>query len=202
MRLRSKNRFQQKDDKMKTALAFALVAALVLLFGCIGVPQEKYDALKASCDSDKAALSSSLEKEQSQNALLGKNLDKCNAERAADGQMISDRDSQIASLNADEAVLLAARAKADKIGQYQLALTYYNDAFGPGKIANTVRLNRIEAQVSSLSDPALYTIWKSVRNCQGITDCESARSKFTSAINSTISSLALQIVDVVKTPAH
>ena len=101
-------------------------------------------------------------------------------------------------LRTEAGALAQARQKAEEIAAYELALQYYNDAFGPGKVLNTYRLNRIDTQVRSLPDAQLLVLWNAVRNCGGLTDCDNAKAAFTSAIQGKKNALALQIVEIVR----
>ncbi|MEM2138002.1 MAG: hypothetical protein QW568_02850 [Candidatus Anstonellaceae archaeon] len=186
---------------MKQAIII-LIAALLLLFGCTGVPQEKYNTLKESCDREKAELSASAEKEQVKSSELQGRLSNCQAGSDADKLVIRTQESQIAALKADSSLLLDAKGEADKIGQLRLLRTYYEEAFGPGKIANSYKLNRIDAQTASLSDTELYNIWKSVRNCQSSTECDTAKANFIKAIDTRITAIAFRIVDIVNRKAE
>ncbi len=174
------------------------IAALVLLFGCIGVSQEKYDGPKAQCDSEKADLSAQLSSKDSRVIELTGKISECNSQKQTMDAVIRTKDMEIAVLKNDSKVLASARAKAGRIAQYKLLITYYNEAYGPGKIANSVRLNRIDAQAASLNDTPLYASWKALRNCDGILNCDSSNAAFTKAIDSRINSLAFEIADIVK----
>jgi hypothetical protein len=180
----------------------ALAAIIILLFGCTGVPQEKYDAMLASCDKDKAELSASVEKEQVKSSELQGRLGNCQAGSDADKLVIRTQESQIAALKTDSEILLTAKEKAGRIGQLKLLRTYYDDAFGPGKIPNAYKLNRIGNQANSLSDIELYATWKSVRNCQSSTGCDTAKADFVKAIDSGITAVAFEIVDIVNKKAE
>ena len=179
-------------------LPFAL--SFFLLFGCVlgGVPQKDYDALKASCASDREASAAALQSEQAKSEDAAQRLDACMGSNSALNSRIALKDSEITGLQADKAVLDAARQKTGQIAACGLALQYYNDAFGPGSIANTYRLNRIDAQVASLSDQNLTALWGAVRNCDGITGCANARAAFVSAIQGKEGALAVQAAAIVQ----
>jgi len=183
-------------------LPVALSALLLLLSGCIGVPQEKYDALKASCDNERGDAAASLEKEQVKTSELQGRLSNCQAGSDADNLVIRTQEGQIAALKADSSLLLDAKGKAGKIEQLKLLRAYYDEAFGPGKIANSYKFNRIDAQAASLADTELYNIWKSVRNCQSSTECDNAKANFIKAIDSRVAAIAFEIVDIVNRKAE
>lgn len=174
------------------------IVALALLFGCTGVPQEKYDSLKSQCDSEKIDLNARLLSGDSRANELAAKISECNSQKQSMDAAIRAKDAEMALLRNDSGILASARAKAGRIAQYNLVTAYYLDAYGPGKIPNSVRLNRIDAQAASLNDAALYASWKAVRNCSGIVDCENAKSAFTKAIDSRISGIESEIADIVK----
>lgn len=179
-------------------LLFAVLAALVLLlFGCTGVPQEKYDALKASCDKENADAAAALAKEQAKSSDLQLKLSNCKAEGDAGKLVIQNQERQIADLKNDSGILAAARAAAEKISLYNALRGYYDDAFGPGKIANSYKLNRVEGQLNSISDAQLSALWQKVRYCQSSTECDNAKAGFTKAIDGRIAAAALGVVDIV-----
>ncbi|MFA4982760.1 MAG: hypothetical protein WC588_00945 [Candidatus Micrarchaeia archaeon] len=179
-------------------LAIALVAALCLLFGCTGVTQEKYDSLLKSCEQEKGALLESAALEKSKAAEAGAALSRCNSDKSALQTVVASKDSELLSLQEGADAIAAARLKTDKIGQYELALSYYLEAYGEGKIPNTPKLNRIDSQVRSLSDSAFLAAWLSVRNCDGITDCQAAKQDFTGMISSRIDELSKEVVEIVR----
>lgn len=176
------------------------LALLALLSGCVlgGVSQGDYNSLKASCASDAQAAASALQNEQAKSADAAQRLADCTNSNAALNSKAAIKDSEIASLQSEEAILDAARQKAAQVAALGLALQYYEDAFGPGSIANTYRLNRIDSQVASLSDQNLTALWGAARNCSGITDCATARSAFVSGIQGREDALALQIAGIVQ----
>ncbi len=181
---------------MKTLLVLAS-ALLLLLSGCIGVPQEKYDALKTQCDQEKQGLQTIVDAQRARADGAEEKLSDCSTGKDADRLALKASEERVASLEKDLKVLEAAKKKAETAQQYRLALEYYNDAFGPGKVPNNYRLTRIETQVASLSDAALSLAWKSVRNCESSSECDSAKKDFTSKINAKVNSLALEIADII-----
>jgi hypothetical protein len=181
---------------MDKALAFAMAA--LLLFGCIGVPQQQYDALKSSCDSDKAGITSALNASEARIGDLTQQKSDCEQNRLALSQAMDSQGAQINALKNDSATLSLARNKAAVIAQYRLVRTYYDDAFGPGKVANFARLNTVEQQVGSLNDTQLMASWKAVRYCQGLTDCADAEAAFTAMIDDKVTQIALNIAEIVK----
>lgn len=177
-----------------------LLCCFALLFGCamLGVPQKDYDSLKASCTDEKQSLQSDLSAEKDTSAQSAQRLLDCtNAKQALDTR-IASKDSEISRLRKEEAILQEAMKKTDQIAAYQLALEYYNDAFGPGGVPNTYRMAQIGSQLQLLSDPKLPPLWNSVRNCGGLSDCEDAKAAFVSAIQAKEASLAVDVVGIVK----
>ena len=186
------------ESRMLLAAAFAV--ALIALSGCVigGVSQGDYNSLNASCASDSQAAAAALQGEQAKSADVAQQLSDCMSSNSALNGRVAIMDSQITGLQADQAALGAARQKAGQFAAYGLALQYYNDAFGPGSIANTYRLNRIDTQVGSLSDQNLSALWSAVRNCGASTDCANARAAFVSGIQGRENAIALQVVGMVQ----
>jgi hypothetical protein len=184
---------------MKIAIALAAVLALLLLFGCAGgVPQGKYDELKASCDSDKAFAAQELASEKSKGSDCRTQLADCNNAKKAVENVLAAKNAECAPLVNAAGLLRDARIKTAAIEKYRNATSLYDDTYGPGKIANTAKLNRIESHVLSLNDPPLYARWRAVRTCGSISECDNAKSQFLSSINQTISGIALEVADIVK----
>ncbi|MCX6770565.1 MAG: hypothetical protein NTX79_00770 [Candidatus Micrarchaeota archaeon] len=155
----------------------ALIACVVLLFGCIGsVPQEKYDALSASCDKAKADTASSLAAEAGRASAANARLSACTEEKQSLSALLAEREQENAALRADEAVLEKAIVKTDRIAQYNLTLQYYLDAFGPGALPNTARIRKIDAQLAVMNDMTLSSLIGSVKDCQSITGCNNAKA--------------------------
>ena len=184
-------------------LAAAMALGLIALAGCVigGVSQGDYDSLKASCTSDAQASAAALQREQAKSADEAQRLSDCMDSNSVLNGRIAIKDAEITGLQSGQAVLEAARQKTGQFAAYGLALQYYNDAFGPGSIANTYRLNRIDAQVGLLSDRNMPALWSAVRNCGGITDCANAKAAFVSAIQDRENAIALQVVGIVQ-PAN
>ncbi len=189
---------------MGKIFAFIALVSLALLFGCAGssVPQEKYDALFASCSKAKSDASSALSAEIARTGAADARLSACTDEKQSLGSLVAARERENAALRANESVLDAARAKTDLAAQYGLATAYYLEAFGPGKLPNMARLGKIEAQVDSLNDSALKALWLGVKNCQGITDCANAKAKFTAYDDGRAASLRLEAAAIVGTAAN
>ena len=175
------------------------LAASVLLAGCAGsVPQKEYDYLKASCADEKQSLQTELDSANGKIASAAQRYEDCiSAKQALEGKL-EMKELENSMLRTEAGVLVTARQKAEEIAAYGLVLQYYDDAFGPGKVLNTYRLNRIDTQVRSLLDSQLLALWNGVRNCGGLTDCDSAKAKFTSEIQNKKGALALEIVEIVK----
>ena len=108
-----------------------------------------------------------------------------------------DLEQENAALKAKADVLDAARAKTDRLAQYNLTLQYYLDAFGPGKVPNTARLMRIDTQLAVVNDMVLSSLINSVKNCQGITDCDKAKAAVLSYIEKQDQKLALEAAAIV-----
>lgn len=180
---------------------FALIALVALLYGCTGsgVTQEKYDALSASCAKAKADDASALATEVAKTAAANARLSTCTAEKQSLDALLSMREQENEALGAEAAVLARARARTDLAAQYNITEAYYLEAFGPGKLPNTARLKKIDTQVASLNDSALLALWKSVKNCQGISDCDNAKAKFIPYIAGRITTLRLEAAAIVGT---
>jgi len=180
-------------------ILIVLFASSVLLAGCAGsVPQKEYDQLKISCADEKQSLQSELDSANGKAASASQKYSECISAKQAAETRLGTKDVENAKLRGENGLLVQARQKAEEIAAYDLALQYYNDGFGPGKVLNTYRLNRIDTQVRSLSDAQLLVLWNAVRNCNGITDCDNAKAKFTSEIQGKKNALALEIAEIVK----
>jgi hypothetical protein len=182
---------------MKSALAMAAVCALLLVSGCIGVPRQDYESLKASCEEDKKALYDALAEEKQKSFEASGKLSACTAEKQDALSQLAARQEENGRLKAEAALLAQARAKAEKMAQYASVLSAYNEAFGPGKIANTPKLSKIEAEVGKTGDSGLSALWSNVLGCGGITECSNAKAAFTASANASITSLALEIAGIV-----
>ncbi|MFA6213792.1 MAG: hypothetical protein WC717_00765 [Candidatus Micrarchaeia archaeon] len=176
----------------------ALLSLVALLFGCIGgVSQEKYDGLAASCEKAKQDAKASLAAEEAKTLASNSRLSECASDKQELEQVLTEKEQENGELRADAAVLAAARAKMVMAAQYNLTMEYYMEAFGPGKVPNTVRLKKIDAQAASLQDGALLSLWQHVKACQGITGCEEAKADFVSYINGKMASLAAEAAAIV-----
>ena len=182
-------------------LTFALIAlvSLALLFGCAGsgVPQEKYDALAASCDMAKNEAASALSAQIAKTSAANSQLSSCTAQKQSLEGEQAVMEQQNSALQAQADVLAKAREKMDWAGQYNLAAAYYLDAFGPGKLPNTARMNKIDVQVALLNDAGLAAVWNGVKNCQGITGCANAKAKVIPYIGNQTQKLALDAAAIV-----
>ncbi len=182
---------------MRAILVLAAAIAL-LLSGCIGVPQDKYDALKLSCDQQQKDAAGALAAEKAKSAQLNGKLSDCTVAKQGAESLLSTRSAECEALKNDSTVLKAAREKTALIATYRTATQYYNDAYGPGNIPNTYKYNRMDSLLNGLPDKTLYYLWMDVKGCQGIVACDAAKDKFTSTINSSITALSLQIADMVR----
>ena len=184
---------------MRSIIALVAIVSLALLFGCAGngVPQEKYDALSASCSKAKndsaALLSAEIAKASSANGQLAT----CTDEKQSLETLLTVREQENDALRTEEAVLASARVKTDRIAEYNVTLQYYLDAFGPGKVPNTARLKKIDAQLAVVNDPMLSSLIGSVRSCQGITDCDNAKAIVQPYILKQQQALALEAAAIV-----
>ena len=180
------------------AILSLLIAALALLFGCTQtVPQEKYDSLAAACAQQNATLQAGLSNAQAALAGAQGSLSDCVAGKQAQDQLIADKDNEIALLHLDSDVLAHARQKTTAIEDYNNLTSYYNDAYGPGKIINTAKLNRIDAQVRMLNDSSLSSSWADLRGCQTSYSCDVAKTAFVATIKSNIALLDAQVAAIV-----
>ena len=176
-----------------------LLVSLVLLYGCTGssVPQEKYDELAASCSKAKADDASSLATEVAKTSAANAKFSTCTAEKLSLESLLTVREQENEALRAEAAVLSRARAKTNLAAQYNATLEYYLEAFGSLKLPNTARLKKIDTQVASLNDSALLALWKSVKNCKGITDCDNAKANFILYIDGKITALDIEAAAIV-----
>jgi len=184
---------------MRTTFALIAAVSLVLLSGCIGggVPQEKYDALAASCDKAKNESAAALSAQMAKTSEADAQLSSCIAQMQSLEEEQTVLSRQNSALQAEAAVLAEARVKTALMGEYALAQQYYLDAYGPGKIINTAKLRNIDSQVASLNDLGLLEAWQGVRNCQTITECDSAKGKIIPYISNQTSRLAIEAAAIV-----
>ncbi len=176
---------------------FALV--LMLLFGCVS--QGQYDSLSEKCENEKNDLRASLDTERGKADDLTGKLSECADERDAAESELSSQQEQMQKFVQDSTALGQAREKAKQIQDYELALEYYLNAFGPGKVPNTAKMNLISSQVGSLNDTVLAANWNNLQNCQGITGCDSTKGAFVQRIEDRKQELASEIVELVKADA-
>ena len=177
-----------------------LIAALALLFGCpgnTGVAQEKYDALAAQCAQQNTTMQGEIAAAKSALAGTQGTLSDCVAGKQALDQLIGEKDNEIALLRIDSDALARARQKTAIIGAYGNLTSYYNDAYGPGKIPNTAKLNRIGAQAALLDDSALLSLWGNLRDCQTSSACDAAKTAFVAKINANVALLDAQVAAMV-----
>lgn len=182
---------------MKNPLLLVL-AMLLLLFGCASVPQYRYDELKSACDAEIAACNADIAKEQSKAGTLGQKASDCIVAKQGAEALLASKDAECANYRKDSAILVSAREKTAEIARYNLAISYYNEVYGPGKIPNTQKLHTMEEHLLSLNDQLLYSQWVAVMKCQGVSDCADSKAKFLNMINSTTTGLALEIAGLVK----
>ena len=121
----------------------------------------------------------------------------CASSRQASEKVISDQASQINAMKADSAALSSARQKTALISSYRKAQAYFNDSYGPGSVPTTPKLKVLEAQIISLNDQTLYGAWQDFSKCSYLIDCQNAKARFSSIINSTIVTLTYQAADIV-----
>jgi len=181
--------------------AFAALAlcAVLLLSGCLGsVPQSKYDELKAECAKQNETASSSLSAANLRADNFKLQAEDCLASKQATEKLLSDQNAQMASLKRDSATLASARQKTELIAKYRSALEQFNDAYGPGKVPTTPKVNNLNALVVSIKDPALYGSWLDFTRCTVPSECSAAKERFAANVNSSVSSLAYQTVDIIK----
>ena len=176
----------------------ALIALVALLFGCTGsVPQEKYDALAASCDKASADAASSFASEVAKTSAANAKFSTCTDAKQSLESLLSVREQENEALRAEAAVLAKARVKTSLALQYNLTIEYYLESFGPGKVPNTARLRKIDTQAASLQDSTLLALWNGVKNCQGISGCDNAKADFIAHINTRMNALAMEAAAIV-----
>ena len=184
---------------MNANIVLIAIVSLALLFGCAGsgVTQEKYDSLSASCSKAKNDSAAALSAEVAKTSAANARLSTCTEEKQSLETLLTVREQENEALRAEAAVLAKARVKTDLAGQYNLTVAYYLEAYGPGKVPNTARLKKIDTQVNSLNDSALKSLWLNVKNCQGISDCDSAKAKFIPYIDGRMTALKLEAAAIV-----
>ena len=187
----------------------ALLAVLVLMFGYLfgslfgsgGASQEKYDALTSLCEKEKAGLGAECEDARAASSALEAKAAECEEKRSVAESLVASQQRQMGALQSDSDALSEIVAMGNRTGPYALALEYYNDAFGEGKVPNTAKINRIEAQTRTLG-PDEYALWRGVINCEGLSDCESAKKKFVSSLEGKIAALEHELAAFVQEKAE
>ena len=184
---------------MNANIVLIALVSLALLFGCAGsgVPQEKYDALSASCSKEKADAASSLSAEVAKAISANARFSTCAGEKQSLESLLAVREQENEALRAEAAVLAGARVKTDMIAQYDLALQYYLEAYGPGKVPNTARLRIIDGQLAVVNDQVLSSLINGVKNCQGITGCNNAKATVQPYIEKQQQKLAVEAAAVL-----
>lgn len=189
---------------MKYAYIASLLLAVVLL-AVIGygvsktVPSEQLDAARTQCEKDKTALSASITEAVSKTSQVQVQLTECTGARSALQAQNTELRNENEQLKQQAAVLADARKKAETVAGYQLLLTYYNDAFGVGKVPSNAKLLKIDKQASALNDAAAVSSWNAVKNCQTQSECDNAKAAFVSYVNGKIASVSMEVVSIVGT---
>jgi len=173
--------------------------ALALLFGCTGsnVTQEQYDTLSTSCAKAKSDSAAALARETAKANAATAQVSACTQEKQAVQSSLLATEQENAALQEKADVLDAAQAKTYKAAQYKLALEYYLDAFGPGKIPNTARLKKIDEQIAVVGDATLAGLISNVNNCQGIVGCSDAKAAVQPYIEAQQQKLMLEAAAIV-----
>lgn len=187
------------DNTLKMVAGFValvLIGAFAVSF-LSSVPKDKYDALAAKCEQDKASSAVQVAAQKDKADFAAQALADCVTEKTAGQQVIASRNAEIAVLREDSDILASARQKTSLRSQYALLLTYYNDGFGPDSVLNTVKMQRIEAQIAAIGDPALVGLFDGIRKCDSLLSCQAAKAKFTGEITGKMSLLANDTVVIV-----
>ena len=182
---------------MNANIVIISLVSLALLFGCIGVPQEKYDALSVSCEKAKNESSALLATESGRANLADAKLSTCTGETQMLNAALELEKAENARLRADAAILAQARKITSVISGYELAAEYYLSAFGPDKIPNNARMEMIEAQVDALNDAGLKMAWENVKKCWTSTECTNAKAKVIPYINNQTAKLSVDAAKIV-----
>lgn len=188
------------DERLKiiaAVLALAIVGAFALSY-LASVPKGQYDALKTSCDEERASSAALLDAEKARADYAAGQLRGCENEVNANQGLLAAKNEEIEALQVDAGVLAQARVKANAHGQMALLLSYYLDAFGPGRVPNTPRVQKIEAQLASIGDAGLTGMWVDVKTCSALISCANAKDRFTGAIGTRMSLLANETAEIVK----
>lgn len=188
------------DERIKIAaivIVLSLVGAFAVSF-LTSVPKDKYDSLAKNCEQAAADAGKLLDAEKAKSRFAAEELRGCeDGKKGAEG-LIDAKNAEIADLRKDSDALALAREKADLHEQQKLLLEYYLDAFGPEKVLNNPRLQKIEGQLAVIGDAGLTGLWLEVKGCQTLLGCQNAKEKFTGAINTRMSLYANETVGIVK----
>jgi len=173
-----------------------LALALCILFGCVS--QDKYDSLTKNCDQEKLVLSENIALEKATCAESKDAITKCSSEKNALQTLLNRKNAEIAAMRTDAGKIAQARVKTGQIAKYGLTLKYFDDAFGPDKIPNSAKLQKIDEMVESLSDPQVLAAWQSVKNCGSSNECDASRQNFVGMIDARVGALAREAAEIIK----
>lgn len=178
-------------------VVLSVIGAFALSF-FTSVPKESYEALKSSCEQDKADAAKLLAAEKGKSQFAAEELAGCEDEKKGAESLVETKNAEIAELRVDSDLLSQARAKADLHEQQKLLLEYYLDAFGSGSVINNAKVQKIEAQLDAIGDAGLKGLWVEVKGCTTLLGCQDAKGRFTGAISTWMSLYANETVETVK----
>ncbi|MEM4634048.1 MAG: hypothetical protein QW275_02745, partial [Candidatus Anstonellaceae archaeon] len=170
------------------------------LFGCIGNDdlKKKYEALQEEYNAQKEVCEQDLKIEKMKNFECRSQIMDCNNAKKAVEDVLASKNQECLQLANDASVLNKAREKIIIIEKYRNLTELYYDTYGPGKIINSAKLNRMENYIRMLNDTELQLKWNDLRKCGSISECESAKSQLIKAINQSIEAKALEVVEIIK----
>lgn len=188
------------DERLKLIAIVAVLAimgAAALSFFTM-VPKGAYDALQKGCEQDAASAAVTLEAEKQKSRYSAEQARDCESEKQGAQQLVEAKNAEIETLQKGADVLARARARADLHEQQRLLLEYYMDAFGPDRVINNEKVQKIEAQLGAIGDAGLTGLWVNVKGCQTLLGCQDAKGRFTGAIAARMSLYANETVGIVK----
>ncbi|MCX8195159.1 MAG: hypothetical protein N3G22_03585 [Candidatus Micrarchaeota archaeon] len=177
---------------------FALLAALILLSGCLGVSQQAYDSLKRQCEEEKASLSQEIQVANSKMAEYSERVSQCANTLSGRELLLAGKEKELAEANRRLELLDNASAKAAKVLELRALQEQYLSAFGEGGIPSSYKFSMIEAQLAKINDPELAEAWRKIKACSKIIECDSAKANFSKLLGEKTTLRALEVVEMVK----
>lgn len=182
--------------RIAAIIPIVLMLTLGFLSGCVS--QDKYDLLAKNCEQEHATLADNIELEKAACAESKDAVIMCNSEKNALQTLLNRKNTELTSMRADAAKIAQAREKTGQIAKYRLLLKYFDDAYGPGQIPNTAKVQKIDEQADLLSNPQVTAALQSAKNCSSLSECETSRQNLTAIVDKRIDELSREAADIIK----